>query len=327
MGNEKKNIEQSVILKLIGAGYSSTQIARELGLSKPSITYHTNKMKEAGLIEFKKEGIVRRILLTSKGARGVVDVSNKLPTKRFHAYGLRYQRLGTLKGQLEPAKMFSEAREANVTITTLKNTTQVTIKADITTKLTTQSLILYAPSLYYHRGAPAITMEAEAKKVLDEVARAWVDKLDIKLRCVRPGVLWSEVIQEEIADEGHELGKAAVPDGGQVVLARHSDGKARLTGDWSTKKQPELEAVHRASAGEDSDTIDRQFSSVLNGELNLLDINKLKDMALEQEAKYNRQFEIVNKLTKQVELHLRIMEKIDRKLSQRTLKEFQQVKI
>jgi hypothetical protein len=311
----RKNLDRrDSILKLVKAGYKAIEIARELSVGRTLVSYHIKKMIEEGLILSENMGIYHKLTLTARGGVAMLN-THPNPTKRFHAYGLRYQRLGTLKGALEPAQIFREAKEASVTITNLNNTTQATIRADITTKLTTKSLILYAPALYYHRGAPSITMEAEAKRVLDEEAERWERKLGIKLRRARLGVLWSEVIQEEIADEGHELGKAAVPDGGQVVLARHRDNKPRLTGDWSTGRRPELETVHRSSAGEDSDMVDRQFNAVLDGNINLFDIKKIEML----EDKVLRLAEVEERYRRQIELHLKVMKKIDERLNQRKL--------
>lgn len=58
---------------------------------------------------------------------------------------------------------------------------------------------------------------------------------------------------------------------------------------------------------------------MLDGKIDLWDIPELKRTVSAQEERYARQFDIVDRLTRQVELHLRIMKQIDRKLSQSKL--------
>ena len=58
---------------------------------------------------------------------------------------------------------------------------------------------------------------------------------------------------------------------------------------------------------------------MLDGKIDLWDIPELKQTVSAQEERYARQFDIVDRLTRQVELHLRIMKQIDRKLSQSKL--------
>ena len=81
----------------------------------------------------------------------------------------------------------------------------------------------------------------------------------------------------------------------------------------------EWEYYHRLSAGTDKDRGDSQFNGVLDGKIDLWDIPQLKQTVSAQEERYARQFDIVDRLTRQVELHLRIMKQIARKLSQRKL--------
>ena len=61
------------------------------------------------------------------------------------------------------------------------------------------------------------------------------------------------------------------------------------------------------------------MNGVLDGKIDLWDIPELKRTVSAQEERYARQFDIVDRLTRQVELHLRIMKQIDRKLSQSKL--------
>jgi len=102
MEPKRSDLIKEAILKQIKQGYHAAQIAEELKVARNVISYHIKKMINDGLIQSENLGYVHKLTLTPRGG---VELLNKLPhhqappTKRFHAYGLRYQRLGTLKEQ------------------------------------------------------------------------------------------------------------------------------------------------------------------------------------------------------------------------------------
>jgi hypothetical protein len=108
------------------------------------------------------------------------------------------------------------------------------------------------------------------------------------------------------------------PSSPLILAASPIDNQRRLGVDQS-KGFREWEYYHRLSAGTDKDRGDSQFNGVLDGKIDLWDIPELKQTVSAQEERYARQFDIVDRLTRQVELHLKIMKQIDRKLSQKKL--------
>ena len=282
------------ILNLIAKGYLSKQIASELKVSPAAISQRLRTLEKKGLIHIQKKGIILEISLTAKGlaelnsvgvsqdaqpnpqkprraTREPLPTLNSAPSKRLHALGLKYPLIEPLKPS-EPILLLNEQRDIEYTPITLTNNTQAVIHADITIKLTTNSLILFAPALYYSRGQPSIVPEAQAKKMLDRIAIEYEQRLNIRLKRFKKDVLYSERITEESADERHPLAQQAPPKH-KTVLARAPDGKERLEIDNSKRNFPELETVYHRTAGEDADVIDKQFNAILDGKLNLLDMD------------------------------------------------------
>ena len=99
-----------------------------------------------------------------------------------------------------------------------------------------------------------------------------------------------------------------------MILARSPIDKQRRLGIDKSKGFREWEYYHRLSAGTDKDTGDSQFNGVLDGKINLWDINFLKEHMIKQDN-------LLQGYARQIEIHLKVMNKIDKKLSQRTLRE------
>ena len=287
-------IPNSDILRLIAKGYLSSQIAQELHISKAAVFKRINHLVKLEYIHTEKKGIIKQLSLTAKGLaelnsvgvtqesqpspqkpRGATRVNpqkvNSSPSRRLHDLGLKYQLVEPLKPS-EPILLLSEHKDIDFTPITLNNNAQAMIHAEVTIKLTTTSLILYAPALYYSRGQPSIVAEAQAKAILDPIAQEWEQRLNIRLVREKLGVLHTELITEESADENHPLAQQAAPEH-KVVLARTPDGDERLIADRSPRKFAEAEAVYHRTAAEDSDTIDKQFNAILDGKINLLDMD------------------------------------------------------
>jgi len=320
---EGKNLR---ILNLIDEKIRPHRIAELLGISRFNLASHIRQLKKHGYIQSYKWGIY---LVTPEGIRAIYKGGGGTPqvnksSKRLHALGLKY----TLKDELSPAfKPRELAYKLEVPATMIDEFNQAIIYIGVTARLTSKSLILYAPELYYDRGQPSIVAEAQAKTILDKEALLLEQKLAkftsfklmrISLRASEQ-VLLSDIVSEEIADEGHPMAEASKSKQSKIVLARHPfDDKERLIMDGSkmrTKGLKELEAVRVESAGEDSDTIDSQFNGVLDGRIDLWDIPKLK-------GEYASAVVLLGEYKKQIELHLKIMKKIDKKLSQKSIKEW-----
>ena len=347
-------IPNSDILRLIAKGYLSSQIAQELHISKAAVFKRINHLVKLEYIHTEKKGIIKQLSLTAKGLaelnsvgvtqesqpspqkpRGATRVNpqkvNSSPSRRLHDLGLKYQLVEKLKPS-EPILLLSERKDIDFTPITLNNNAQAMIHAEITIKLTTTSLILFAPALYYSRGQPSIVAEAQAKAILDPIAQEWEQRLNIRLVREKLGVLHTELITEESADENHPFAQTAAPEH-KIVLARTPDGNERAVADWSPKKYPEFEAVYHRTAGEDADTLDKQFNAILDGKINLLDMDYyLKHFAQATSNLADSQLTTQSQLnyySKQIEAHAKaivklnkVLDKLDRLLSQRKLNEF-----
>ena len=355
-------IPNSVILKLITKGCLSSQIAQELQISKAAVSKRIKHLVKLEYIHTEKKGIIKELSLTAKGLaelnsvggtqdaqlspqkpRGAIRVNpkkvNSSPSKRLHDLGLKYQLIEPLKPS-EPILLLSERKDINFTPITLNNNAQAMIHAEITIKLTTTSLILYAPALYYSRGQPSIVAESQTKAILDPIAKEWEQRLNIRLVREKLGVLHSELITEESADENHPLAQEAAPQH-KIVLARTKDGKERVVADRSPLKFAELETVYHRTAGEDSDMLDKQFNAILDGKINLLDMNYyLNRLAQAQAASAEQTSNLgaaalttqnqLNYYSAQIEAHAKaivklnkVLDKLDRLLSQRKLGDFE----
>lgn len=354
-------IPNSSILKLIAKGYLSFQIAQELHISKAAVFKRIKHLVKLGYIHTEKKGIIKELSVTAKGLVELNSVGETLitqpnpqksreatrvnpnkvnysPSRRLHDLGLKYQIIEPLKPS-EPILILSEHKDIDFTPITLKHNAQAIIHAEITIKLTTTSLILYAPALYYSRGQPSIVAESQAKTILDKIAGEWEQRLKIRLLREKIGVLHSELITEESADENHPLAQEAAPEH-KIVLARTPEGKERLVGDRSKRNFPELEAVYHRTAAEDSDTIDKQFNAILDGDINLLDMDHYLNRLYQSQAEItqntaqlsNAALTTQNQLNyyaAQIEAHAKaivklnkVLDKLDRLLSQRKLNEY-----
>ncbi len=349
------------ILNLIAKGYLSKQIAEELKVSKAAVSKRLRHLEKKGYIHIQKKGIILELSLTAKGLAELnsVGVSQEaLPSpqeprldtrnpskkvnyapaaqsKRLHNLGLIYQLIEPLKPS-EPVLLLSEQKDIEYTPISLNHNTQAVIHTTITAKLTTTSLILYAPELYYSRGQPSIVAEAQAKQFLDKYAEELEARLNIRLKRIKKDMLYSERMTEESADEQHPLATEAAPEH-KMVLARAPDGKERLVADRSKRSFAELETVYHRTAGEDADIIDKQFNAILDKEINLLDmdfyIKKIADMQVKQAELQAQQAQAslatqdqLNYYSKQIAAHAAaiaklniVLTKLDRLLSQRKL--------
>lgn len=251
------------------------------------------RTKQGNSIKLEKtaitDGVVATLVATSQGG---VATSNYLPSnqpvkipKRLHALGLKYRLRNPLsKDQpvylLQQIKTFSN--ELPLNNTSIAYGKEAGKEYTITMELTTNNLILYAPELYGKEGidTPSITLEAQAKAILDKVAldlEARMDKIasfDL-VRVDNKGTLYSEIIREHIALENHPVAEAADKKNQKLSIPSNRDNKERLTIDKS-KEVPEFEPVHKFTAGQDADTIRDELNPILNNP-NLTEDEKAED--------------------------------------------------
>ena len=246
---------------------------------------------------------------------------------RTHAWGLAYP----LKDKLdpnEPPRLFSlagfSAREIR-----LRNNMQGEISVgSVTARLTADNLFLYTKDAYTDNRTESIDLEASLKQEFDRIALDLESKLrkfaSFKLVRIDRDTLYSHVVRQHYAEEHHPTAEASPKS--PLLLARSPlDGQRRLGLDMS-KGFRELELYHRLSADTDKDTLDRQFNALLDGRLSLFDIDRLKEVVGRVEQVQERiverqeyQNERYGRFARDIDLHLKVMRKIDRKLSQRTL--------
>lgn len=293
-------VPTSEILNLISKGYLSYQIADELKISRVAVHKRLWVLEKDGYIQTKKKGIILELSLTAKGLAGITTVgtigtgqpsphksrgatrtppqkvnSPSIPetpnTRRLHALGLKYELLNPLNPS-EPILILHEQKDISPISIGLNHNSQAMIKGDISARLTTHHLILYPPAIYYSRGEPTIKAELQAKILADDYALELEQRLNIRLRRVKPNVLYSEIITEESADERHPFAEDVASEH-KVVLARTPEGKERLVADRSKRSFPELEAVSHRTTADDSDIIDKQFNAIMDEKINLLDMD------------------------------------------------------
>ena len=231
-----------------------------------------------------------------------------IPT-RAHKLGVAYPLRNHLAPDTPPDLLQFKGREAHPVA--LKNNKQAILKiGNITAKLTTRRLELYSKDIYTDNRTLSIELEDEVKKEFDKVAEEIEARSGITLKRLRKDVFDTSIIAQHYAEEEHPASQAG-PDNHKILAYSPIDHQRRLG--WDTSKGPrELEFYHRLSAGTDKDTLDSQFNGVLDGKIDLWDIPFLKEY-------YVKQSDMLTGYARQIELHLAVMKKIDRKLSQKKL--------
>lgn len=300
-------------------------MVRELGKGKEIISQRLTTLITNGYVEKKHRGIYA---LTVKGVMAIAenpslgnqpltsDNVTQAKPKRTHNLGLIYH----YKDELDPTlkvRLLAYNLEVDAKVFNLKpHIEQAVARIPLTVRITSKSMVLYAPELYARRGQPQIVIEAQAKAILDKEAIKLEAKAQgftaFKLRRIGLEALDSEIVSEEIADEHHPLAEATTEDKSKIVLARHpADLKERLIADRS-KGFKELETPRAESAGEDNDTLDEQFNKLLDGEIKLTDIPRLKQASQAHAEQEGRILDILERYGTQLNAHLPVLEKMDR---------------
>ncbi len=152
---------------------------------------------------------------------------------------------------------------------------QLHFKYNLTAELYDDYLMLYSPELMREPGADAWEGNSSLKRILDEEAlkiealfRA--SKIPFNLQGFKDKdgsqILVSYFSKQEMAHEQHPFAEATKGGPSKIVLNySHIDGKEETIADGSKLKEKgfkELEAVHRVTAPEVSDIIDKQLSHI-----------------------------------------------------------------
>jgi len=218
--------------------------------------------------------------------------------KRLEAYRFDYPLVHHLHDDREDKVMLVRATGLSFSINTgMKNHETITIHYDIEARISTNYLSLHIPAQAFPTGTLSKEKEAELRKQADGYAL----KLEHRLNQARfklfnaqrrrgiyqnfelsrfEGELICEIGDSEIAEEAHKIAEAMKAKGLRQLKVMHpKTGKLRMKPlDFS--KGPESEFFHATEEGvaQDSDTWDAQINAVLDKQVNLLDINRLKKL-------------------------------------------------
>ena len=178
-------------------------------------------------------------------------------------------------------------------------------------------------------------MESALKRKFDALALNLEAKLQkvasFKLMRIDKDTLNSPIISQHWAEEHHPLAEASQTSP-RIIAYSPIDGKPRAGFDESEGFR-ELETYHSRTADTDKDTLDKQFNAILDGKINLLDMDYyLKHFAQATSNLADSQLTTQNQLnyySAQIEAHAKaivklnkVLDKLDRLLSQRKLNEY-----
>ena len=239
---------------------------------------------------------------------------------------------------------------------------QLHFKYNLTAELYDDYLMLYSPELRRPEGKDAFEANAAIKKLLDEEAlriealfRANKIPFNIQGYKDKEGnqILINYFSKQEMAHEQHPLAEATKGGQSKIVLNySHIDGKEETIIDGSKLKAQgfkEVEAVHRVTAPEVSDVIDKQLSHIepptqqdmdawISGKIKWSDIPEIKKAMGEMSSLLHQsisaqaqlaasqltQSEHLNYYASQIEAHARaivrlneVLEKLDKLLDRK----------
>ena len=353
-------------------GATPSQIINEAPIPPPAsaqkLNQYLNALLKKGFVEKRKESVLVYYTITALGINTFAQNSSfgkpepskvfiptqepkernatqpsqeKVFTARAHKFGLAYPLKDPLSPN-EPPRLFSLSGIPPQSIA-LNNNSQAQIAiGNITARLTTKQLELFTSDLYTDNRTLSIEVESALKRKFDALALNLEAKLQkvasFKLLRIDKDTLNSPIISQHWAEEHHPLAEASSES--PLILA-HSpiDGKPRLGLDQS-KGFREAETYHSRTADTDKDTLDKQFNAILDGKINLLDmdyyLNRLAQSqadSAEETAKLGAAAlttqSQLNYYSAQIEAHAKaivklnkVLDKLDRLLSQRKLNEF-----
>ncbi len=322
MDNPKKaHCDILLALEAYPSGLKNYQIRSYLSLKTKQITnYYLKSMLKKGWIQEYDQ----KYRLTEQG-KNLLPLAHVLPAAkpklqvRIHNYGLSYELSHPLGASQPPILLNAPA------IALKHNTYGLIHTGSITLKLTTRHLEIYTKDIYTDNRTPAIVAEAAIKERFDSLALEQEQLAKGHYSLMRIGTaLYSKVVKQHWAEEHHSLAEQADSNTKTILAIHPIDKQQRLIVDMS-KGFKELETVHKLTAGEDKDSIDRQFNAVLDGDIDLMHVAKIEriEEALDRLVSMQEERDIkVANLYANIALHLKVMRKIDVRLNQKVLKEY-----
>ena len=364
------------VLAVIGQhmplGAQPSQIIKEAPIPAPAsaqkLNQYLNTLLKKGLVEKHRESMMVYYTITALGINTFAKNSSfgkpgpsklftpspepsesnatqpsqeKVFTTRAHKFGLAYPLKDPLSPN-EPPRLFSLSGIPPQSIA-LNNNSQAQIAVgNITARLTTKQLELFTSDLYTDNRTLSIEVESALKRKFDALALNLEAKLQkvasFKLMRIDKDTLNSSIISQHWAEEHHPLAEASSES--PLILAYSPiDGKPSVGIDKS-KGFRELETYHSRTADTDKDILDKQFNAILDGKINLLDMDYyLNRLAQSQASSAEETAKLgaaalttqnqLNYYAKQIEAHAKaivklnkVLDKLDRLLSQRTLGEY-----
>ena len=355
----------AVISQHMPLGAQPSQIVKEAPIPAPAsaqkLNQYLNTLLKKGLVEKHRESMMVYYTITALGINTFAKNSSfgkpgpsklftpspepsesnatqpsqeKVFTTRAHKFGLAYPLKDPLSPN-EPPRLFALSGIPPQSIA-LNNNSQAQIAiGNITARLTTKQLELFTSDLYTDNRTLSIEVESALKPKFDALALNLEAKLQkvasFKLVRIDKDTLNSHIISQHWAEEHHPLAEASSES--PLILAYSPiDGKPSVGIDQS-KGFRELETYHSRTADTDKDMLDKQFNAVLDGKINLLDMDYyLKHFAQATSNLADSQLTTQNQLnyySAQIEAHAKaivklnkVLDKLDKVLSQRKLNEF-----
>ena len=369
----------SVISQHMPLGATPSQIVKEAPIPAPAsaqkLNQYLNTLLKKGLVEKRRESMMVYYTITALGINTFAKNSsfgNREPSKLFiptqepsernatqrseekvfttraHKFGLAYPLKDPLSPN-EPPRLFSLSGIPPQSIA-LNNNSQAQIAiGNITARLTTKQLELFTSDLYTDNRTLSIEVESALKRKFDALALNLEAKLQkvasFKLMRIDKDTLDSHIISQHWAEEHHPLAEASKTSP-LIIAYSPIDGKPRAGFDESEGFR-EAETYHSRTADTDKDMLDKQFNAILDGKINLLDMDYyLKQSLALQSSLAQSQASLaqqtanlgnaalttknqLNYYSAQIEAHAKaivklnkVLDKLDRLLSQRKLNEF-----
>ena len=363
----------SVISQHMPLGATPSQIVKEAPIPAPAsaqkLNQYLNALLKKGLVEKRRESMMVYYTITALGINTFAKNSSfgkpepsklfiptqepsernatqrseeKIFTTRAHKFGLAYPLKDPLSPN-EPPRLFALSGIPPQSIA-LNNNSQAQIAiGNITARLTTKQLELFTSDLYTDNRTLSIEVESALKRKFDALALNLEAKLQkvasFKLMRIDKDTLDSHIISQHWAEEHHPLAEASKTSP-LIIAYSPIDGKPRAGFDESEGFR-EAETYHSRTADTDKDMLDKQFNAILDGKINLLDmdyyLNRLAQSqadSAEETAKLGAAAlttqSQLNYYSAQIEAHAKaivklnkVLDKLDRALSQRKLGDFE----
>ena len=295
----------SVISQHMPLGAMPSQIVKEAPIPPPAsaqkLNQYLNALLKKGVVEKHRESMMVYYTITALGINTFAKNSSfdnretskvftpsqepsesnatqpsqeKVFTARAHKFGLAYPLKDPLSPN-EPPRLFALSGIPPQSIA-LNNNSQAQIAVgNITARLTTKQLELFTSDLYTDNRTLSIEVESALKRKFDALALNLEAKLQkvasFKLMRIDKDTLNSHIISQHWAEEHHPLAEASKTSP-LIIAYSPIDGKPRAGFDESEGFR-EAETYHSRTADTDKDTLDKQFNAILDGKINLLDID------------------------------------------------------